>query len=387
MLQLSYLWYTVKQNDTRTDMFTINNSGVLPPVYSQAEPYKNRHAHTHCLGCLISGIQSSRTIQEQTCSHSITRVSYLQYTVKQNHTRTDMLTLNSVGVLPPVYSQAEPYKNRHAHTHCIWCLISGIQSSRTIQEQTCSHSLPRVSYLRYTVKQNDTRTDMLTLTASGVLSPVYSQAEPYKNRHVHTHCLGCLIFGIQSSRTIQEQTCSHSLPRVSYLRYTVKQNDTRADMLTLTASGVLSPVYSQAEPYKDRHAHTHCLGCLISGIQSSRTIQEKTCSHSLPRVSYLRYTVKQSHTRTDMLTLTASGVLSPVYSQAERYKNRHAHTHCLGCPISDIQSSRTIQEQTCSHSLPRVSYRRYTVKQNDTRTDMHTLTASGVLSLEYSQAE
>jgi type III secretory pathway component EscS len=237
------------------------------------------------------------------------------------------------------------------------------------------------------VRHPRSRTDMLTLTASGVLSPVYSQAEPYKNRHVHTHCLGCLIFGIQSSRTIQEQTCSHSLPRVSYLRYTVKQNDTRTDMLTLTASGVLSPVYTQAEPYKDRHAHTHCVGCLISGIQSSRTIQEKTCSHSLPRMSYLRYTVKQSHTRTDMLTLTASGVLSPVYSQAERCKNRHAHTHCLGCLISDIQSSRTIQEQTCSHSLPRVSYRRYTVKQNDTRTDMHTLTASGVLSLEYSQAE
>jgi orotate phosphoribosyltransferase len=132
------------------------------------------------------------------------------------------------------------------------------------------------------------------------------------------------------SRTIQEQTCSHSLPRVSYLRYTVKQNHTRTDMFTLTASGVLSPVYSQAERYKSRHAHTHCLGCLIAGIQSSRTIQGQTCSHSLPRMSYLRYTVKQNHTRTDMLTLTASGVLSPVYSQAERCKNRHAHPHCHG---------------------------------------------------------
>jgi hypothetical protein len=129
------------------------------------------------------------------------------------------------------------------------CIPEIIQSSRTIQAQTCSHSLPLVSYLRYTVKQNHTRTDMLTLSASGVLSPVYSQAERYKNRHAHTQCLGCLTSGIQSSRTIQEQTCSHSMPLVSYLRYTVKQNDTRTYMLTLHVSGVLPQIYSQAERY------------------------------------------------------------------------------------------------------------------------------------------
>jgi hypothetical protein len=184
-----------------------------------------------------------------------------------------MLTLNASGVLPPVYSQAEPYKNRHAHTHCIGCLISGIQSSRTIQEQTCSHSMPRVSYLRYTVKQNDTRTDMLTLNASGVLPPVYSQAERYKNRHAHTQCLGCLTSDIQSSRTIQEHTCSHSMSRVSYLRYTVKQNDTITIMVIRHAPVVLPLVYSQAERNNNNHGNTTCPSCLTSGIQSGRTIQ------------------------------------------------------------------------------------------------------------------
>jgi competence protein ComGC len=261
-----------------------NVSTSIYNIQSGTMKQYNSRDHTSCSSCLISGIQSSRTIQEQTCSHSITRVSYLQYTVKQNDTRTDMLTLTASGVLSPVYTQAEPYKDRHAHTHCLGCLISGIQSSRTIQEQTCSHSLPRVSYRRYTVKQNDTRTDMHTLTAYGVLSLEYSQAEWYKNRHAHTHCLWCLTSDIQSSRTI--------------------------------------------ERYKNRHAHTQCLGCLTSDIQSSRTIQEHTCSHSMSRVSYLRYTVKQNDTITIMVIRHAPVVLPLVCSQAERYNNNHGHTTC-----------------------------------------------------------
>ena len=180
-----------------------NVSTSIYNIQSGTMKQYNSRDHTSCSSCLISGIQSSRTIQEQTCSQLITRVSYLQYTVKQNHTRTDMLTLTASGVLSPVYSQAERYKNRHAHTHCLWCLISGIQSSRMIQEQTCSHSLPLVSYLRYTVKQNDTRTYMLTLNVSGVLPQIYSQAERYNNNHGYTTCPSCLTSGIQSSRTKQ----------------------------------------------------------------------------------------------------------------------------------------------------------------------------------------
>jgi hypothetical protein len=133
--------------------------------------------------------------------------------------------------------------------------------------------MPRVSYLRYTVKQNDTRTDMLTLNASGVLPPVYSQAERYKNRHAHTQCLGCLTSDIQSSRTIQEHTCSHSMSRVSYLRYTVKQNDTITIMVIRHAPVVLPLVYSQAERNNNNHGNTTCPSCLTSGIQSGRTIQ------------------------------------------------------------------------------------------------------------------
>ena len=86
MPQLSYLWYTVRQNDTITIMVIRHAPVVLPLVCSQAERYNNNHGHTTC-----------------------------------------------PVVLPLVYSQAERYNNNHGYTTCPSCLTSGIQSSRTIQ--------------------------------------------------------------------------------------------------------------------------------------------------------------------------------------------------------------------------------------------------------------
>ena len=133
MPQLSYLWYTIKQNDTITIMVIRHAPVVLPLVCSQAERYNNNHGYTTCHSCLTSGIQSGRTIQEQSWLYDMPQLSYLWYTVKQNDTITIMVIRHAPVVLPLVYSQAERYNNNHGYTTCPSCLTSGIQSSTTIQ--------------------------------------------------------------------------------------------------------------------------------------------------------------------------------------------------------------------------------------------------------------